>query len=99
MSCHYLLQEGQIPLLVACLAGHIETAKLLLDHYKENHSELPPADAAGNTLLHMSVIGTHVMVKELLEFMQSLGYTTEQLKQLVSSANKVRCYCKLLSVI
>ena len=80
-----------MPLLAACLAGHVEIAKLLLDqHFKENSAELPPADAANNTLLHMSVIGKHVMVKELLEFMQSLGYTTDQLQELVSSRNVVR---------
>ena len=73
------------------MAGHIETATLLLDqHYKENPSELPPADTAKNTLLHMSVIGNHVMVKELLGLMKTLGYTNEQLQELVDSVNVVR---------
>ena len=86
-----LLQEGQPPLLAACLAGHKETVKLLLEqHYKENPTELPPTDTANNTLLHMSIIGNHLMVLELLEFMQSLGYTTKQLKKLTGSVNVVR---------
>ena len=86
------LQEGAVPLLAACLAGHIETARLLLEqHYSKDPSELPPADAAKNTLLHMCVIGNPLRIKELLEVMKSVGYTTQQLQELVGSVNVVRC--------
>ena len=54
-----------------------------------NPSELPPTDKAKNTVLHMSVIGNHSMVKELLQFMRLLGYTTDQLQELVGSVNVV----------
>lgn len=67
----------------------MEIVGLLLD--KEDHSKLPPTDAAGNTLLHMTIIGNHSMVKEVLEKMKSLGYS-EQLQGLVNLVNKVNCY-------
>ena len=68
----------------------METVKLLLSkHHDMNPSELPPTDKAKNTVLHMSVIGNHSMVKELLQFMRLLGYTTDQLQELVGSVNVV----------
>ena len=78
----------------------METVKLLLSkHHEKNPSELPPTDKAKNTVLHTSVIGNHSMVKELLEFMRSLGYTTDQLQELVDSVNVVRCHpvCNVMS--
>lgn len=79
--------------MVACLSGDIQTVGVLLgQHYTESPSQLPPTDGANNTLLHMSMIRNHLMVKEVLEKMRSLGYTTEQMQQLVDSVNTVRHY-------
>lgn len=84
-------KEEEIPLFTACLSGSFETVGILLDqHYKESPSQLPPTDATDNTLLHMCMIGNHLMVKELLKKMLSLGYTTEQLQQLVESQNTAK---------
>ena len=77
--------------MVACLSDSIQTIELLLDqHFTKNPSQLPPVDAAGNTVLHFSMIGNHdhVMVR-MLEKMKS-QYTTEQMKQLVHYVNIVR---------
>ena len=77
--------------MVACLSDDIHTVELLLDqHFTRNPSQLPPVDAAGNTVLHFSMIGNHdhVFVK-LLERMQE-QYSNKQMKQLVDSVNKVR---------
>lgn len=77
--------------MVACLSDDIHTVQLLLDqHFTRNPSQLPPVDAAGNTVLHFSMIGNydHVFVK-LLERMQE-QYSNKQMKQLVDSVNKVR---------
>ena len=71
--------------MVACLSDNIQTIELLLDqHFTKNPSQLPPVDAAGNTVLHIGIIGNHdhVMVK-MLEKMKS-QYTTEQMKQPVN---------------
>jgi len=85
------------PLLVACLAGNMDIAKVLFEqHCRECPSQLPPTDTAGNTLLHWSMMGNQSMVKELLMMMQSLGYTNDQLQQLVKSENKVRYYMKMI---
>ena len=82
-----------MPLLAACLAGHMETVKLFLSkHHEKKPSELPPADKAKNTVLHMTVIGNHSMMKELLQFMMLLSYTTDQLQELVDSVNVVRSH-------
>lgn len=81
--------------MVACLSDNIQTIELLLDqHFMKNpSSQLPPVDAAGNTVLHFSMIGNHdhIMVK-MLEKMQS-QYTAEQMKQLVHCVNTVRHTC------
>ena len=85
--------------MAACLSDNIQTIALLLDqHFTKNPSQLPPVDAAGNTVLHFSMIGNHdhVMVK-MLEKMKSL-YTTEQMKQLVDCVNIVRHTCMYVYV-
>ena len=101
--CHcsqYLLQEGETPLLVACLSGNIQTIGLLLDkHYTESPTKLPPTDGANNTVLHMIMSGNGSVLKELLKEMKSLGYTTEQLQELVKAMNKVRYWIQMLGIV